>query len=129
MQNRVLRYAGLIFAAQVFVILPASVAFGLQNASGLVVEELARDSPAVKAGLQLGDRIVSYDKNPLASPAALEAVQQNASGKKNVLLEVLRGEEKLSVIVPLGGLGSRTPNPSAERQTHGARSCRGRQRD
>ncbi len=83
----------------------AEFSSSLSTPSGLVVEELSSDSPAAKAELQPGDRIVSYDGKPLASPAAFDALQQNTFGRKNVVLEVQRGEESLSLTVPLGKLG------------------------
>jgi len=107
MQDRVLRYGGLILPVTVFIILLVSVAFGPQNVSRLIVEALASDSPAVKAGLQPGDRVVRYDNKTLASPAAFEAVQQNTFGKKDVVLEILRGGDRLGVTVPRGALGIR----------------------
>ena len=73
---------------------------------GLIVEELASDSPVAKVGLKLGDRIISYDGKLLASPAALTGAEENTFGKKEVLLEVRRGKEILSLRAPLGKLGA-----------------------
>lgn len=71
----------------------------------LVVESVAPDSPAAKAGVKVGDRLLSYDGKPLPSPAALSAAQQNTFGKKEVALSLQRGNETLTLTVPLGALG------------------------
>ncbi len=73
--------------------------------TGLVVESVAPDSPAAKAGVKVGDRLLTYDGKPLPSPAALEAVEQNTFGKQEVALRLQRGNETLTLTVPLGGLG------------------------
>ncbi len=77
----------------------------LSTPSGLVVEELSSDSPAAKAELQPGDRIISFDGKALASPAAFDALQQNTFGEKDVWLEVRRGEQSLKMTMPIGKLG------------------------
>jgi hypothetical protein len=84
------------------------MAFGFQNVSGLLVEEMSGDSPAMKAGLKPGDRILSYDNKPPFSPAALDALQQNTFGKEEVVLQIWRAEESQSLIVPLGALESKS---------------------
>jgi CHAT domain-containing protein/Tfp pilus assembly protein PilF len=73
--------------------------------SGLVVEEVVADSPAAKAGLKVGDRVLSYDGKSLPSPAALQAVVENTFGKEALTLRVRRGEETLLLTVPPGRLG------------------------
>src|SRR5215469_4319654 len=76
-----------------------------QREPGVIVEEIAIDSAAAKAGLKLGDRIVSYDSRQLSSPAAFEAAQANTFGKQEAAMEVRRGQETLRMHVPLGTLG------------------------
>jgi len=80
--------------------LQVGVAFGAPNPSVLIVEELPSDSQGAKAGLQAGDRIVSYDWETVASPHALQAVQENTLSKGMDLLELRRREERLRVAVP-----------------------------
>jgi CHAT domain-containing protein len=65
----------------------------------VVVEERS------KAGLQQGDRIISYDGKTISSPAAFDALQQNTFGKNEIVLQVQRGGESLNLTVPLGALG------------------------
>src|SRR5579883_3132782 len=78
---------------------------GVLQSSRLVVEEIAAESVAAKAGLRVEDRVISYDGQPLYSPAALQAAEKNTFGKKEVVLEVQRGEETLRFTIPLGALG------------------------
>jgi S1-C subfamily serine protease len=58
-----------------------------QGTSGLIVEEIASDSAAAKAGLKLGDRIVSYDNRQLSSPAAPEADKTTRLARKKSCLQ------------------------------------------
>jgi CHAT domain-containing protein/Tfp pilus assembly protein PilF len=72
---------------------------------GLIVEVVTPDAPAAKAGLKVGDRILTYDERELGSPAALEAAEGNTFGKQEIALQVRRGEERLTLKAPLGSLG------------------------
>src|SRR6185436_7488068 len=72
---------------------------------GLIVEEVVADSAAAKAGLRVGDKLLTYDAKPLPSYAALLAAQQNTVGKKQVELRIMRGTETLTRTVPVGKLG------------------------
>jgi CHAT domain-containing protein/Tfp pilus assembly protein PilF len=76
-----------------------------QDGPGLIVEQIVGDSPAVKAGLKIGDSVLTYDGKPLPSPAALQAAAENTFGKQEVALRVRRGQERVTVMSPLGKLG------------------------
>ena len=76
-----------------------------QNKPGLIVEEVVADSPAAKAGIRIGDRLLTYDNKELISPAAFLALQENTFGKKEVELSVRRKEETLNFKVSIGALG------------------------
>jgi CHAT domain-containing protein/Tfp pilus assembly protein PilF len=71
----------------------------------VVVQEVVSGSAAEKAGLKAGDRLLSYDGRPLASPAALQALSQNMAGKRQANLRLQRGGENLTLSVPVGSLG------------------------
>ena len=88
--------------------LPITLARALENNPVLIVEAVSSDSPAAKAGLKPADRLISFDGKPLPSPAAFDALQQNTFGKQNVVLQIRRGAEPLSLTVPLGPLGIET---------------------
>jgi CHAT domain-containing protein/Tfp pilus assembly protein PilF len=87
----------------------------------LIVESVAPDSPAAKAGIKVGDRLLTYDGKPLTSPAALIAARENTFGKAEtkfrteVALRLQRGSETLTLTVPIGrlGMGARPDLPPA----------------
>jgi len=105
MNNLAITCGRLIRAQILLATLLAGIAFGAQNRSGLIVEELTTDSPARKIGLQPGDRTLSYNGKTVASPAMLDALQQNTFGEKSVVLEVWRRGQKLRLNAPPGILG------------------------
>lgn len=71
----------------------------------LIVENIVPGSPVASAGLQVNDRLLSYDGRPLPSFAALQASVQNLVGKKEVVLRLQRGDRTLALTVPSGTLG------------------------
>jgi CHAT domain-containing protein/Tfp pilus assembly protein PilF len=81
------------------------VSVAAQEAPGLVVEEILVDSGAARAGVKVGDRVLSHDGRPLPSPVALQAAEENTFSIKQVTLRVRRGEETLTLMAPLGKLG------------------------
>jgi CHAT domain-containing protein/Tfp pilus assembly protein PilF len=76
-----------------------------ERVTGLIVEEVSANSEAAKAGVRVEDRIISYEGKLLHSPAALQAVEENTFGKKEIVLEVQRGGETLRLTVNPGALG------------------------
>lgn len=77
-----------------------------QEPPAIVVEEILPDSAAARAGLHVGDRVLSYDGKPLLSPATLQAAEENTFGKQEVVLRVQRGAETpMMLIAPPGKLG------------------------
>jgi CHAT domain-containing protein/Tfp pilus assembly protein PilF len=104
MLNELQRGSNWLLAGLVIVI-SLTRADALQSMPGLVVEEVGADSLAAKAGLKVGDRILSYDGKALPSPAALQAAQQNTFGKREIVVRVRRGEETMALTIAIGGLG------------------------
>jgi CHAT domain-containing protein/tetratricopeptide (TPR) repeat protein len=92
--------AGLIIAAT-----SVRAASAITEVPGLIIEEIVADLPAAKAGLKVGDKLLTFEEKPLSSLAALQAIQQNSFGKKEGVLRVQRGEESLTLSVPMGSLG------------------------
>ena len=72
---------------------------------GLIVASVRPDSPAAKAGIKPGDRLLSYDRKPLPSRSALQALRENTCGKNELEVRLRRKERTLTVIVPRGKLG------------------------
>ncbi|HKX26063.1 MAG TPA: tetratricopeptide repeat protein [Blastocatellia bacterium] len=89
-------------------VIPMAAAIGpspLQKMPGLVIEVVTADGPAAKAGLKVGDRILTYDGKVPVSPSALQAAEENTFGQPELVVQVRRGEETRSPAVPPGSLG------------------------
>jgi serine protease Do len=74
---------------------------GLKREWGLVVSDMLPDGPAAKAGLQVGDILVSLDDAPLLNLPGFETALLRRSHGNPVTIEVLRGSQKLSFTVPV----------------------------
>jgi serine protease Do len=80
-----------------------TLAAGLRLAQewGLVVSDLLPDGPADKAGLRVGDILVSLDNAPVPDLPRFETAMFRRSHGGPVTIEVLRGSQKLSFAVPV----------------------------
>jgi len=79
----------------------------LTKGQGVVVERVAKDSPAEKAGLQRHDIITMYDDQKIFSvEQMLHLIQADKIGN-TVKLQLVRGGEKMTASVTLG----EHPNP------------------
>lgn len=63
-----------------------------------VVTVLERDMPAAKAGLQVGDEILSVDGKPIHATGAMSAYLQTVKGNP-VQLEILRQNQKMMLTI------------------------------
>lgn len=68
-------------------------AFGTDTRRGVVISGLATDSPAVEAGLRVGDVIVSVGGRPIESALEFRTLLQQLGHGQRVLLRVLRGRQ------------------------------------
>jgi serine protease Do len=69
--------------------------FGLKEAKGALVSNVAEDSPAAKAGIKQGDVIVGYQQAPIEDAAALQrAVTGTSVGAKAVVKVIRNGHEQ-----------------------------------
>ncbi len=75
-------------------------AVGLPDAEGLLIREVAEDSPAARAGLAPGDLIVAAAGQPVRTVDDLSGALQTAGD--TVELNVLRGTDERSIQVALG---------------------------
>ena len=81
---------------------PEKDAAGDKGAPGITVRHVLADSPAAKAGLQAGDRVVSLDGKPVASREVLaEQIGSLLPGGK-AKLEIRRGAETKTLDVTFG---------------------------
>ena len=70
-------------------------AFKVKHRLGAVVADVAKDSPAEKAGLRRGDIIVSYERKPVTDASRLRnSVALTPIGKKVELVVIRKGKEK-----------------------------------
>src|SRR5215831_3587970 len=76
-------------------------AVGLPEAEGLLVREVAEDSPAARAGLAQGDLIVAAAGQPVRSPDDLFDALQAGGG--TIELTLVRGTDERTLQVQLGG--------------------------
>ena len=73
---------------------------------GAIVASVTSGGPAEAAGMQVNDRIVSFDGQPVGSMAELTvAVRLRAPGTE-VPVEVVRGELLIRLFIPLGDRGA-----------------------
>jgi len=75
-------------------------AVGLPDAEGLLIREVAEDSPAARAGLAPGDLILAAASQPVRTIDDLTGALRTASG--TLELNVLRGTDERSIQVTLG---------------------------
>lgn len=66
---------------------------------GLLLDGVVEGSPAAKAGLRAGDRIVQWGSRPIRSLEDIQAVFEEAEPGKAVDVVVLRGGERVTVRV------------------------------
>lgn len=79
------------------------------DAKGVEIVQVLRQSPASKGGLKVGDRILSVDGDAVASPAEVQkAVGRHRAGQKTKL-ELARGEKTTKMDIELGS----APAPQA----------------
>ena len=75
-------------------------AVGLPDTEGLLIREVAEDSPAARAGLAPGDLIVAAAGQPVRTVDDLSGALQTAG--ETIELNVLRGTDERSIQVTLG---------------------------
>ena len=63
-----------------------------------VIDEVSPDSPAEKAGLKPGDKVLSIDGTPIETWTAMSD-QVSLSGGKPIAIEILRGDRTLTLSV------------------------------
>ncbi len=74
----------------------------LLGGSGALIREVIADSPAEKAGLQVGDLITGVDDVPLNADHSLTAVVGTFQPGDRVELTVVRGGKTLTINLTLG---------------------------
>lgn len=70
---------------------------------GVVLAEIAEDSPAERAGLQPGDRLVRWDGQKLTDADGWRRLLSGHSAEDTVKIGIKRGEEEVTLEVTLAG--------------------------
>ena len=70
---------------------------GVEQKSGLLVEGVEEDSPAAKAGLKVGDIILSFDGKKVEEHFELLAAMTGEIVGTDAQMEILRGDQKLTL--------------------------------
>jgi serine protease Do len=91
-----------------------AASFGLEKAGGALVGDVVADSPAAKAGLQVGDVIVAFDGKDIDTARTLSLAVAAADPSARVPIRVLRDGKNRTLHVRLG---------EAEKQQARARSA------
>lgn len=71
------------------------------DVDGVVVEEMDRNSPAAQNGLRQGDVIISLNRVPVSSVSEFNEVVSQLSVGESMLLQVLRGNQRLFIAFEL----------------------------
>lgn len=82
----------------------------LSPEQGLIVEELAEDSPAAKAGINVHDILTTYDDQKLFSAEQLAKLVHSDRPGREVGIGFLRNGTLEAVLVKLGEASKRHPN-------------------
>ncbi|MFN2426829.1 MAG: DegQ family serine endoprotease [Candidatus Binatia bacterium] len=77
---------------------------GLAESKGALVAEVFKDSPASRAGVQVGDVIVSFDGTDVVKSADLPALVASTPVGKSAPLIVVRGGDRITVDVEVAKL-------------------------
>ena len=82
--------------------------FGLKRARGALVTHIVSGSPGAKAGLEVGDVILSFDGQEIKSSAELPWLASNAGVNRTVALAVWRTNGRRSVRLKLDAMPGQT---------------------
>lgn len=74
---------------------------GLDDAYGALVSDIVEDSPAMRAGLQTGDVIITYDDKRIDKMRDLPRLVANTPANAEVVLGIWRNEAKRSISVTI----------------------------
>ncbi|MCA3692593.1 trypsin-like peptidase domain-containing protein [Aquidulcibacter sp.] len=82
--------------------------------NGVVVADVAANSPAAKAGLRMGDRILKWAGQPVTDPRALARFVAAAPAGARVKLEGFRGRQAIFANLTVGRAPSEARAPTAQ---------------
>jgi serine protease Do len=88
--------------------------FGNGDLKGILVSEVAPDSPGAKAGIQRDDIIVELDGQPVTEVGSFRSRVASTRPGTDVRIGILRGGERSDVTVTLGKLDGEAAGATAE---------------
>jgi serine protease Do len=90
--------------------------FGLEKPAGALVAQILPEGPAAKAGLQVGDVILSMNGQPIDMSADLPHLVGGLKADAKASLEVVREGKRRTVEVVVGAMPSDDPQLSGDAQ-------------
>ena len=75
--------------------------FGLDKPQGVLISAIQNDSPAEKAGLERGDIILEYNKQPVQEPEELQKLVRESKIGDKVILLIHRQDKTMYVTVTI----------------------------
>ncbi len=89
--------------------------FNLRNDKGVLVADVAEQSPAYKSGLMRGDVILEFDGKEVNDPSVLRNMAANSPPGKEVSIKLIRGDSTKNIKVIIAELPSETQKMIDER--------------
>ena len=86
--------------------LGASTIASTTGDGGAIVSQVAVGSPADEAGLEVGDRLIAMDGQPVRNPMQLFAAVVTRRPGTEVTIDLVRGSRRLQVRATLAGIGT-----------------------
>ncbi|MSP40664.1 MAG: DegQ family serine endoprotease [Deltaproteobacteria bacterium] len=77
---------------------------GMEKGYGALVANVAKDGPAEKAGVKVGDVIVEFDGNPVKDSGDLPIIVARTAVEKKARMKVLRDKKEIVLNVAVGEL-------------------------
>ena len=78
-----------------------SESFNLDKPMGALVSRILKDSPAEKAGIEVGDVVVRFNGIEITSSSMLPPLVGSVSAGEKAIVEVLRNDEKIDIEVTI----------------------------
>ena len=86
-------------------------AFELEETDGVLVSDVAEDSPASESGLQRGDVILRFDGQEVENAHDLSRMVASKEPENKVQIMVARGGEKIDLKLQIGTMEDEQPVP------------------
>ena len=90
--------------------------FGLESQNGALVADVLHDSPAERAGIEVGDVIIGYDNQAIANAKELSMLVGASDSGDKVTLGVIRGAKEMDLNVVLGDAETQIASVGSEQQ-------------